>query len=155
MYKEINKNPKKIFWKIILFLVVMTVFYCGVNLPILARDVIFTAFAVWFVVYLIKNYLTVYEYELFEDKVVITAHLGDRIRGQAVAEYGAIKIFDLNSSNEIKNIKCPTQKLCTSGKIKYAIVFESENGENKVIFAPGEQFVKILEDKIKHHTKEE
>lgn len=155
MYKETNSNSKKIFWKIVLFLIVMTIFYCGVNLPILARDVIFTAFAVWFVMYLIKNHLTTYDYELFEDKIVITAHLGERIRGQAVAMYCAIKLFDLEKSEKIKNIKCPCQILCASGKEKYAIVFENDNGKNKVVFAPSEQLAGMLKEKIELHTKEE
>lgn len=157
MYKETDKKNAG-FSVIAAFVVIAVVWHLILSiLPILTiiKDAAFMVVMVAFVLILIKRYLTAYEYELTDERIIITAWLGDRERARAEAEYSAIKLFCASDDERLKSVNVIGQTLCAKTKNRYALVFDTEVGCAKVIFAPSEELVSLLNDKLQTTAGEE
>ena len=149
MYKEVNNNKSNIFGLIIVFVVSLAIVYSILSyIPIfpLAKDIFVLVIMGLFVIYLLKNRLSSYEYELCDEQIIISTILGNRISGQAQIKYSGIELF---CEEQKCDIQCETKTFCTSNSRKYAIVFTGEKGKIKIIFAPTDKLVSLLKDKIR------
>ena len=152
MYKETDSNLKGGFLSIIVFGVVLVAVYeifSVVNIFPIIKDLIFMGVAVCFVIWFMKYRLSSYDYELKDEEIIITENLGNRVRGQAIISYASIKLFtDINHSEKIN---CETKIMCTSKKNRHIILFDIDSKDKKIIFAPSEKFVELLNEKIILH----
>ena len=150
MYKETDSR-KVSFGVIILFVVIAFITHTVLGflpIPNVIKDIFFMAVMVAFVYILIKKYLTAYEYELTDDKIIITARIGNIERARAEAEYDAIECFCSSNDERLKQYDFKGQTLCTRKENNYALVFDTELNKTKIIFAPTEKFVSLLSDKM-------
>ena len=150
MYKETDSR-KVSFGVIILFVVIAFITHTVLGflpIPNVIKDIFFMAVMVAFVYILIKKYLTAYEYELTDDKIIITARIGNIERARAEAEYDAIECFCSCNDERLKQYDFKGQTLCTRKENNYALVFDTELNKTKIIFAPTEKFVSLLSDKM-------
>lgn len=157
MYKE--TNSKKAGAGIIIAFVVLVAalrFVLGV-LPViqLIKDIAYMAALVAFVFILIKRYLCTYEYILTDDELVITTQLGGREGARAEIPYDAIECLLPANDERIKTYNAKAQILCTQSDNKYAAVLGTANGKAKIIFAPSEHMVSLIENKLYSTAKEE
>lgn len=157
MYKE--KDERKTGFSVVLVFVIgivvlHTVIYC---LPVLAiiKDVSFMAVMVAAVLMLIKRYLTSYEYELTDEKIIIRAILGGRERGTAEIGFDGIECFDLAGSERIKEIKGEARVMCTRKEKRYALAATTETGTVKIVFAPSEKLAEMIKNKLSAEEEEE
>lgn len=156
MYKE--KDERKTGFSVVLVFVIgivvlHTVIYC---LPMLAiiKDVSFMAVMVASVLVLIKRYLTSYEYELTEEKIIIRAILGGRERGTAEISFDGIECFDLADSEGIKSISGETRVMCTGKGKRYALATSTEAGSVKIVFAPSDRLAEMIKNKLSAEEEE-
>lgn len=158
MYKEINSRKTGGMGIIIAFvaLVAALQFVLGI-LPVLQiiKDAAYMVALVAFVFLLIKRYLSSYEYELTEEQIVITTQLGGRERSRVEIEYSAIECFCPADDEKLKNYNARARMLCTQANDKYAMIFDTAEGKVKVIFAPSEHMVSLIENKLHSAAKEE
>ncbi len=158
MYKEINSKKTGGIGIIIAFIALVAVlrFVLGI-LPVLQiiKDVAYMAVLVAFVFLLIKRYLCSYEYELTEEQIVITTQLGGRERSRVEVEYSAIECFCPADDEKLKGYNARVRMLCTQTNDKYAMIFDTSEGKVKVIFAPTEHMVSLIENKLHSVAKEE
>ncbi len=151
MYKETNSKRAGGMRILIAFvLLVVALRIVLIILPVfqLLKDVAYMAALVAFVVILIKRYMCTYEYELAEDELIFTTQLGGRERARAKIPYSAIECFLPADDEKIKLCNARTQTLCTQSDNKYAVVFGAADGKVKVIFAPSEKMVSLIENKL-------
>lgn len=150
MYKETDSNVKGGFLSIIVFGVVLVVFYeifSIINILPIIKDLIFMGISVCFVLWFMKYRLSSYDYELKDEEIIITENLGNRVRGQAIISYSSVNLF----TDADKGKNCETKIMCASRKNRYMILFDIDGKEKKIIFAPSEKFVELLNEKIILH----
>lgn len=158
MYRETNSRKTGGILIIIAFVVLVAVLNIVLGmipvLPVL-KDVAFIAVMVAFVLLLIKRYLCAYEYELGENHLTITTYLGGRERACAEIEYTAIECFCHADDEKLKLYDARARMFYAESHNKYAIVFDAAEGKTKIIFAPSEHMVSLIENKIHSASKEE
>ena len=152
MYKETDSNLKGGFSGIIVFGIVLVAVYeifSMVNIYPAIKDLLFMGVAVCFVLWFMKYRLSSYDYELKDEEIIITENLGNRVRGQAVISYASIRLFaDINHSEKDN---CKTKIMCASKNNRHIILFDIDGDEKKIIIAPSEKFVKLLNEKLSLH----
>lgn len=151
MYKETNSKNTGGFKIIIAFVLLVAALRIVLSiLPAfqLLKDVAYMAVLVAFVFILIKRYMCSYEYELTDEALVISTQLGGRERARTEIVYSAIELFLPADDEKIKSCSAKTLTLCTQTDNKYAIVFDAEVGKVKVVFAPSDNLVSLIENKI-------
>ncbi len=151
MYKETNSKNTGGFKMIIAFVLLVAVLRILLNiLPVfqILKDVAFMAVLVAFVYILIKRYMCSYEYELTDEELAISTQLGGRERARTEIAYNAIELFLPADDEKIKSCNAKTLTLCTQTDNKYAIVFDTADGKVKVVFAPSDKMVSLIENKI-------
>lgn len=151
MYKETNSKNTGGLKIIIAFILIVAVLRIVLNiLPVfqILKDVAYMAVLVAFVFILIKRYLCSYEYELTDKELVISTQLGGRERARNEISYSAIELFLPVNDEKIKLSNAKTLTLCTQTDNKYAIVFDTADGKVKVVFAPSDKLISLIENKI-------
>ena len=156
MYKETNSKNTGGFKMIIAFVLLVAVLRILLNiLPVfqILKDVAFMAVLVAFVYILIKRFMCSYEYELTDEELVISTQLGGRERARTEIAYNAIELFLPADDEKIKSCNAKTLTLCTQTDNKYAIVFDTADGNVKVVFAPSDKLISLIENKIYSATQ--
>ncbi len=151
MYKETDsKNTGGLKIIIAFVLLVFVVRMVLAILPVfqLLKDVAYMVVLVSFVFILIKRYMCSYEYELTEDALIITTQLGGRERAHTEILYDTIELFLPEDDEKLKSVNAQTRTLCTRADNKYAVVFNMAEAKVKVLFAPSDKMVSLLENKI-------
>jgi len=157
MYKEINRRKNNIVAVIGMFAL------CAAGavlllklLPVvqLVRDILLMAVLIGFVFVLIKKYLSEYEYELTDEELIFRTYLGGRVSYQVCAELGKLKAFYRAEDKKPMQNRVSRITMCTFSGKKYVALFEDEGKLLKIVFAPSEQLVCAIEDKI-HFSEEE
>ena len=151
MYKETNSKSVggiSIIIDFVLLVVALRIVLSILPVFQLLKDIAYMAVLVAFVFILIKRYMCTYEYELTEDELVITTQLGGRERARAQIPYIAVECFLPADDEKIKSYNARTQTLCTHTDNKYAVVFNAADGKVKVIFAPSEKMISLIENKL-------
>lgn len=150
MYKE--KDERKVGFTIVpVFAVGIIVFHAIIYaLPVLAivKDVAFMAVMVVAVFMLIKKCLTVYEYEISDEKIIIRAILGGRERAVAEASFDGVLCFEIADSEKIKNMNGETRIMCTRKENRYALAVDAETGIVKIIIAPSEKLAEMIKNRM-------
>ncbi len=151
MYKETNSKNTGGFKIIIVFVLLVAALRIVLSiLPVfqILKDIAYMAVLVAFVYILIKRFMCSYEYELTDDVIIISTQLGGRERARTEIEYSTIELFLPVNDEKIKSCNARTLTLCTQTDNKYAIVFDTADGKVKVVVAPSDKLISLIENKI-------
>ncbi len=157
MYKETNSADVGL-GTIVVFVAAVVFLRTALNIlptPPLANDIVYITVIAAYVLLLIKRYLCTYEYTLTAGQLIITTQLGGRERGRVEADLGAIVCFCPADDERLKSYNAKAQTLCTRKGSKYAVILDTDEGRVKLIFAPTENMVTLIQSKLYPTAEEE
>lgn len=158
MYKEINKRKNN--FAFILAFVLCFLFFAYIVirfLPVaqLLKDIVLLGVLAWFVLVFINRFLAEYEYELAEDRIIFRMKTGGRERNVIVADICDLMLLCRANDERLKDFKVSSKIMCTAIKTEYAALFKDNETFLKVVFAPSEKMLGLIEQKMKTLCGEE
>lgn len=152
-YNEINRQdgaPSRATFAFLLVAVVVYLFIGAFPIPLLVRDIVLMAALVIFVSAYIKGHITEYEYVYDEDILTINSILGGRVKSTMNFDINNIVSFRREYDPKVK----PQHILCVADSRRYTAVFRDGDSTTRVVFAPSDVLVDIIDDRIMAISKE-